>query len=144
MWKHLEPWLPFLIPLFLAYVFWPFISAIITLAFRKRSPEEWETWALSKPGLALVVEMCKANGWNIGKNLQILQRYAQRRAGQLPDDIWGRLPVSPNLRKALADPQMRAALEAFTAGGVRGELTMLVAEVSAAPANPPAPPAPSP
>lgn len=126
MWKHVEPWMPVLIPLAISYLFWPFVSAIITLAFRKRTPEEWEAWALKKPLLALFVEMCKANGFDIGKNLVLFQRFAKRQSGKLPEDLWARLPVSPNLRLALRNPEMRRILEQMVAGGVRGEPTPLV------------------
>jgi len=144
MWKHVEPWLPVLVPILIAYVFWPFVSAIITLAFRKRTPEEWEAWALKKPGLALLVEMCKANGFDIGKNLKLVQRYAQRQSGRLPEDLWDKLPVSPNLRLALRNPEMRRLLESMVAGGARGEPAPLATPDVILVVQPPAPPATTP
>ena len=103
------PYLPLLMPL----VGWPLISALINLAFHKKTPSEWEAWALRKPGLAFFVELSRANGWDIAKNLRLVQRFAARRSGQVPEDVLERLPVSPAVRAALRDPHLRGALEAF-------------------------------
>jgi hypothetical protein len=105
----LLPYLPLIMPL----LGWPLLSALINLAFHRKTAAEWEAWALRKPGLAFFVELSRANGWDIGKNLRLIQRFAARRAGRVPDDAWDRLPVSPAVRTALRDPHLRGALESF-------------------------------
>lgn len=141
MWKLIQANSDWLIPLALAYVVWPLVSAIITLAFRKRTPEEWEAWALKKPGLALLVEMCKANGFDIGKNLLLVQRYAQRQSGKFPADLWDKLPVSPNLRTALRNPEMRRILESMVTAHQEKVLEVSVTVPAAiTPSDPPVSP----
>lgn len=103
----LAPYKPLLMP----FVVWPLISAAINFAFYKRTPAQWEAWALKRPVLAFFVELCRVNGWDITKNLKLMQRLAARRAGQLPVDGWDRLPLSPELKEGLQDPATRATLE---------------------------------
>lgn len=103
------------LPLFMPFVGWPLVSALINLAFYKRTPAEWEAWALKKPVLAFLVELCRANGWDIAKNARVLQRFAARRSGQVPEEGWDRLPLSPAVKAALQDPALRGALEEFVA-----------------------------
>lgn len=101
------------LPLFMPLVGWPLVSALINYLFYKKTPAEWEAWALKKPVLAFLVELCRANGWNITKNAQIIQRYAARRAGQVPEDAWAALPLSVPLKMALRNPATRELLEQF-------------------------------
>jgi hypothetical protein len=94
----------------LAWVFWPALSAVISLAFRKRTPAQWHAWAQQRPKLAYLVEFAKTNGLDISKNLLLLQRLAQRRAGKLPDEVWAALPVSPAVKRVLQDEKLRGDL----------------------------------
>lgn len=94
----------------MALLFWPAVSAFINYGFHKKTPQEWETWAIKRPVGAFFVEMCRANGIDVTKNLLLLQRLAARRAGKLPEDAWARLPLPPALAEALKDPILRDQL----------------------------------
>lgn len=94
----------------LAWVFWPALSAAISLAFRKRTPAQWHAWAQQRPKLAYLVEFAKTNGLDLSKNLLLLQRLAQRRAGKLPDEVWAALPVPPAVKRVLQDERLRREL----------------------------------
>lgn len=123
------PYLPLVMPL----AVWPLISALINYAFYKKTPAEWEAWAMRKPLLAFLVELCRANGWDITKNAKVLQRYAARRAGQLPEEGWDRLPISPAMKAALQNPATRGILEG-----------LLTSRTSERPQDGSTPPAPAP
>ncbi len=111
----------------LAWVFWPALTAAISLAFKKRTPAEWHAWAQQWPALAYIVEFAKANGLDISKNLLLVQRYAQRKSGKLPEDVWADLPVPPIVKQVLRDEKLRGELirlvEAKT--NPRGEVNLL-------------------
>jgi hypothetical protein len=92
----------------MGFLFWPSITALLTLAFKKHTAAEWEAWAMKNPFGAFIVEFCKANGFDIGKNALLLERFAARRSGKVPADIWDKLPVSPVLRDALKNPDVQA------------------------------------
>ena len=94
----------------LAWIFWPALSAAISLAFRKRSPAQWNEWAKQRPKLAYLVEFAKTNGFDISKNLLLLRRLADRRAGKLPDEVWAALPVPPAVKRVLQDEKTRRDL----------------------------------
>lgn len=99
-------------------LFWPLATAALSLLFKKKSPEEWEAWALRKPVAAFFLELLRAVGVDPIKLLLVFQRYAARRAQKLPDDMFDRLPVSPALREALRDPKIRSAVEQAVASGL--------------------------
>lgn len=111
----------------LAWVFWPAVSAAISLAFKKRSPAEWHAWAQQWPALAFLVEFARTNGLDLAKNLLLVQRYANRKAGKLPEDVWADLPVPPSVKRVLRDEKLLGELvrliEAKT--NPRGEVKLL-------------------
>lgn len=112
-------------------LFWFVLAALLNHLSRMKSAEEWEAWALRKPLLALGADLLRAVGADPKKIFAALTRYADRRAGKLPEDLWARLPVSDELKNLLKDPARRA------------ELTNLLRETSiSAPSAPPAPPTP--
>lgn len=96
----------------MAFVVWPLCTAILTLATRKRTPAEWEAWAMSKPGLALVVELLRAMGVNTPQLMIVAQRYAQRQSGVIPDGALEASTLPPGLKRILTNPQLLALVEA--------------------------------
>jgi len=96
--------------LLLVLVLYPITSALLNVFFRKRNAEEWEAWALSKPLLAFFIESLRANGIYPFKQLQVWQRYMQRRAGIVPPDALRLDNLPEPLKNVLADPKMREAL----------------------------------
>lgn len=93
------------------WVFWALVCAGLNYLSRKKTSEEWEAWALRQPLLALGAELLRAVGIDPKKVPVALKRYAERRAGRVPEDLWDKAPVSPALRDVLRDPQKRARLE---------------------------------
>lgn len=87
------------------------VSAVLNTLSRKKTADEWEAWALRQPALALVAEIVRAVGADPKKVLIAIKRYADRRVGVIPADIWTSLPVSPGLQSALRDPAKRAQIE---------------------------------
>jgi len=92
--------------LIMGLLVWPFITAVMNVALRKKSPEQWEAWALSKPVLAFVIEVMRAGGIDPFKLLQAVQRYAQRRAGVIPADAVRVSSLPEPLKAALLNPEL--------------------------------------
>lgn len=109
------------------WLFWPIVSATLAVLSRKKTAQEWEAWALKSPVLAFLIEVARAAGLDLVKIFGAFKRYADRRAGAIPSEIWERLPVSNALKAHLADPVKRRQLEA------------LVQEFSQTPTTPPTP-----
>lgn len=84
---------------------WPLITAIMNLALRKKTPEQWEAWALSKPALACGVELLRALGADPFKLLQAFHRLAQRRSGVIPTDAVRMSSLPEPLKAALLNPE---------------------------------------
>ncbi len=95
------------------WLFWPLVSATLAVLSRKKTAQEWEAWALKSPVLAFLIEVARAAGLDPVKMLSAFKRYADRRAGAIPNEIWERLPVSNALKAHLADPVKRRQLEAL-------------------------------
>jgi hypothetical protein len=91
---------------------WPLISAVVNGLLRKKSAQEWEMWALQKPGLALGVELGRAMGVEPSKIIVAFQRYAARRAGETPKDVIATSTLPPGIRTMLENPALMVALEA--------------------------------
>ena len=125
---HLLQYKPALL-LFMAVIGWPLISATLNIMLRKKTPEEWETWALSKPLSALGVELMRALGFDLKKALVAFQRYAQRKAGQIPEDAAAIPGLPPVIVSLLNDPAKLRMLE---------QAAQTIA-ASRAPSEPPAP-----
>lgn len=89
----------------LGLVFWPLITASINVMLRRKTAEEWEAWAVSKPVLAFLVEVSRAAGFDPAKLLIAGQRYAQRRAGVVPAEALRATKLPPAVQKALSDPE---------------------------------------
>ena len=90
--------------LLMGLIVWPFVSALFNVLARKKTPQEWEKWALSKPVLAFGVEMMRGMGFDPFKLLQAVQRYAQRRAGEVPADAVRTSSLPEPLKLALLNP----------------------------------------
>jgi hypothetical protein len=91
--------------LIMGLLVWPFITAILNVALRKKTPEQWEAWALSKPALAFVFEVMRASGVDLFKVLQAFHRFAQRRAGMIPADAVRVSSLPEPLKAALRNPE---------------------------------------
>lgn len=91
--------------LLMGLVFWPVITAVMNIALRKKTPEEWEKWAIAKPGLAFLLEVLRAMGLDPIKLLQAFHRYAKRRAGVIPADAVRLSSLPDPLKVALANPE---------------------------------------
>lgn len=91
---------------------WPLISATVNALLRRKTPHQWEMWALQKPGLALSVELARACGVDPAKILIVFQRYAARRAGETPKDVIAMSTLPPGIRTMLENPALMVALEA--------------------------------
>lgn len=115
----------------LGLIFWPLITAVMNVMLRKKTAEEWEAWAMAKPALAFVVEVLRAAGLDPAKLLVAFQRYAQRRAGVVPEDAIRASKLPPVIQKALLDPATVKALQDHLEIG---------AKASIPPAEPPAAP----
>jgi hypothetical protein len=114
--------------LLMATVGWPILSAVLNLLSRKKTPEQWEAWALSKPMLALGFELMRALGADPKKAMVAFRNYAQRKAGEAP-------ARSPAIQQLVSDPVKAKLLE---------EAVMVLAETQAqAPQEPPASPKPA-
>ncbi len=100
--------------LVMATIGWPLLTAVLNLMLRRKTPEEWEAWAMKKPGLALGVELLRALGVDTRKAVLGWQRYAQRKAGEQPSAATvaaatEKLP--PALAAVLNDPKKRLLLD---------------------------------
>ena len=115
----------------LGLLFWPLITALMNVMLRRKTAEEWERWAMSKPALAFLVEMSRAAGVDPTKVLIAFQRYAKRRAGVVPDGAIRSLGLPPLVQKALLDPELIKVLNTHL-------------ESTVAPATPDPEPAPEP
>lgn len=102
--------------LIMGLLVWPLITAVMNVALRKKTPEQWEAWALSKPALALMVEVMRAGGIDPFKLLQAFHRYAQRRAGVIPADAVRVSSLPEPLKAALMNPE---TLKMLTEAAVR-------------------------
>lgn len=127
-----EAWLNVLI--------WPLISGVLGVLFKKKSPEEWERWAMSKPLGAFCLELLRAVGLDPTKIAVAFERYAARKAQRFPDDLFDRLPLAPTLKEALKDPKLRELIEQMvqTGGHLTPPSTSPPASTPSAPAPPPA------
>ena len=99
------------------WLFWAATCAALNYLFRKKSPEAWEAWALKKPVLAFIIELLRAFGIDPKKMAVAWKRFADRKAGNVPEDLWDGLPISPTLKGALRDPAKRALLEELLGRG---------------------------
>lgn len=92
---------------------WPLISAILNVMLRKKTSEEWEAWAMSKPALALTVELLRALGVDTKKAVVAFQRYAQRKSGSIPEGAVAAATPSlpPSVAALLSDPEKLKLLE---------------------------------
>lgn len=111
--KTPSPWLMFVVQHYewiLSMLLYPVLTAVMTVAFRKRTPEEWEAWALTKPFLALVIETMKATGLHPAGLLKAVFNFTQRRAGKVPATALRVASLPEPLRTALANPLMHAIL----------------------------------
>lgn len=124
---------------FWALIVWQVISAFINLAFYKRTATEWEAWALKKPGFALFVELCRANGWDVAKNIRLFQRFGDRQFGQMPAVDLDRLPIPPLLKRAILDPALCATLEELLTEHAKGRGPLSSPEAPRETAVPPPP-----
>jgi hypothetical protein len=90
--------------------FWPVLTAALTFAVKRKYPERWEAWALKWPLGAALIEFMRAFGFDSQKGPVILQRYAMRRAGMVPDDAFRTIPIPDKVKRALLDPATRHRL----------------------------------
>jgi hypothetical protein len=97
----------------LGLVFWPLITAIMNVMLRRKSAEAWESWALSKPVPAFLVEVVRAAGFDPAKLMIAGQRYAQRRAGVVPAEALRAAHLPEPVRKALSDPEKLRMFQAL-------------------------------
>ena len=102
--------------LIMGLLVWPLITAVMNVALRKKTPEQWEAWALSKPVLAFVIEVMRASGIDPFKLLQAFHRFAQRRAGVIPADAVRVSSLPEPLKAALMNPE---TLKLLTEAAVR-------------------------
>jgi len=119
---------------------WPVITALMNIALRKKTPEEWEAWALAKPGLAFLIEAIRACGIDPFKLLQAFHRFAQRRAGAIPADAVRVANLPAPLKAALLNPEtvklLTEAAQALAARSSESDPSSPPAD-SAATASPP-------
>lgn len=97
----------------LGLVFWPLITAIMNVMLRRKSAEAWESWALSKPVPAFIVEVVRAAGFDPAKLMIAGQRYAQRRAGVVPVEALRAAHLPEPVKKALSDPEKLRMFQAL-------------------------------
>lgn len=97
----------------LGLVFWPLITAIMNVMLRRKSAEAWESWALSKPVPAFIVEVVRAAGFDPAKLMIAGQRYAQRRAGVVPAEALRAAHLPEPVKKALSDPEKLRMFQAL-------------------------------
>lgn len=118
--------------LLMATIGWPILSAVLNILSRKKTPEQWEAWALSKPLFALGVELMRALGADPKKAMLAFRNYAQRKAGEAPAAV---PTLPPAIRQLVSDPVKAKLLE---------EAVRVLAETQAqAPQEPPASPEPA-
>lgn len=98
-------------PILLIYFFWPLVTALLSIAMRRKLPEKWQAWAMKYPKLAFVIELLKAWGLNLPKVFELMQRYAMRKAGESPEAAWKMSTLPEPLKKALQDPVLLKRLE---------------------------------
>lgn len=98
---------------FMALVGWPLISAILNSASRRAAIQRWEAWALKYPKLAFLLEVSRALGLDLNKLVDIMARYAARKAGHIPPDALIKMNLPPELRAALSDPKKVQKLVQF-------------------------------
>jgi len=130
-------WFSFLVSnheVILGLLVYPLITAMFTVASRKRTPEQWEAWALTKPFLAFLLEFMKASGLNPVGMLKAVRNYSARKAGQVPEGAIRASGLPEPLKAALLNPALHAVLT---------EAARLHAEAQAKPPAPiePTPPA---
>lgn len=111
LYQHLVHWLIANAPVLV----WPVATALLSVAIKRGLPEKWEAWALKYPKLAFCLELMKAWGWDLPKTAVLAQRYAQRRAGQVPEDAYNLSTLPEPLKRALQDPAMQKKLEELVA-----------------------------
>jgi len=96
--------------LVMSLLIWPILTAMLTVALRKKTPEEWEAWAMTKPFLAFIVEVMRAAGIDTAKLLVAAHRFAQRRAGVVPPDAIRMSSLPESVKTVLANPELRQVL----------------------------------
>ena len=97
--------------LVMTLVGWPVLSAVLNVMLRRKTPDQWEAWAASRPVAAFAIELIRALGVDPKKAMVAAQRYAQRKAGVLPAVPPPELP--PAVAALLADPVKKAVLESL-------------------------------
>ena len=107
--------------LLMATIGWPILSAVLNILSRKKTPEQWEAWALSKPLLALGVELMRALGADPKKAMMAFQKYAQRKAGEAPAVV----------------PEPSPAMRAVAADSAKADLEEALKVLTGAPASDP-------
>lgn len=65
-------------PVFASVVFWPLVTALVTLLFKPRTPEEYAALAVNHPRLAQLLRLVGALGIDLPKVLQVLGDLAKR------------------------------------------------------------------
>lgn len=109
-------WISFLLQyheLVISLLVLPLITALGNIALRKKTAEEWDKWAMSKPLLAFAIEFMRAAGFDPIGMLKAMYRYSTRKSGKIPADA----ALPPALKKALSDPATRALLTELVEGG---------------------------
>jgi hypothetical protein len=66
---------------------WVVLSAILNWAFWFKTPEEWVGFCEKKPGLAKVIRVIRAWGFDPRKGLLWLKAKAAEKAGPIPSPI---------------------------------------------------------
>lgn len=126
VWQWVTPFLIQNQGLIMGLLVWPILSALMNVALRKKTPQQWEEWALSKPWLAFFIEGSRAAGVDPFKMLQAFHRLAQRRAGVIPEDAVRVSSLPAPLKAALQNPALlklltEAALKLQQAEGASDE-----------------------
>lgn len=83
------------------WIIWPAATAVLTWVAKRKKFEEWEQWALKRPGGALVLELLGAFGVDVPKIKKVLLRYSARKTGELPADAQRVASLPEPLRKIL-------------------------------------------
>lgn len=72
---------------------WQLVSALVAYLARRWRGVKWEQFAGKSPVKALLADLCKALGPDIDKAFTMVERYADRKAGNLPACAAPHLPV---------------------------------------------------
>lgn len=126
-------------PLIMALIVWPLISAGINRLATMKTPEQWEAWAMAKPGFAFALTLCRGLGIDPKMVAKAFREYALRRAGQVPEGAVAQAKLPAVLQLYLSDPVKLAQLEemAYKLALAPPTLPKTPAAVVAAPSAPP-------